>query len=103
MSTLPLIASLGAGRMGRGISLAFAYGGYDVDLIDLKARTAGEWARLAEEAREDMASTLSMLAELGAIEPDAVSRLFERIIDEARRLERLADQIRAIESEERGE
>ena len=34
----------------------------------------------------------------GPLDEGAVTRLFERIIDEARRLERLADQIRAIES-----
>jgi 3-hydroxybutyryl-CoA dehydrogenase len=65
--------------MGRGIALAFAYGGYEVDLIDLKARPAAEWARLSAEAREEMASSLSMLAELGAIPQDAVPRLLARI------------------------
>lgn len=39
----------------------------------------------------------------GPLDENAVTRLFERIIDEARRLERHADQIRAIESKERGE
>ena len=73
------VVAVGAGRMGRGISLAFAYGGYDVDLLDLRARTAAQWDRLSAEAREEMASSLSMLAELGAIPPDAVSRLLERI------------------------
>lgn len=73
------VVAVGAGRMGRGISLAFAYGGYEIDLLDLKARTAAEWDRLSAEAREEMASSLSMLAELGAIPPDAVSRLLERI------------------------
>ena len=73
------VVAVGAGRMGRGISLAFAYGGYEVDLLDLKARTAAEWERLSAEAREEMASSLSMLAELGAIPQDAVSRLLDRI------------------------
>ena len=73
------VAAVGAGRMGRGISLAFAYGGYEVDLLDLKARTAAEWDRLSAEAREEMGSSLSMLAELDAIPPEAVSRLLDRI------------------------
>jgi len=73
------VAAVGAGRMGRGIALAFAYGGYEVDLLDLKARTAAEWVRLSTEAREEMASSLSMLAELGAIPHDAVPRLLGRI------------------------
>ena len=50
---------MGAGRMGRGIALAFAYGGYEVDLIDLRPRTAADWARLSGEAVEDMASSLA--------------------------------------------
>ena len=77
--TSPRVVAAGAGRMGRGIALAFAYGGYEVDLVDLKARSAAEWLRLSAEAREEMASSLAMLAELGAIPPDAVSRLLDRI------------------------
>ncbi len=65
--------------MGRGISLAFAYGGYEVDLLDLKVRNSQDWERLSAEAREEMASSLSMLAELGAIPQDAVPRLLGRI------------------------
>lgn len=73
------VAAAGAGRMGRGIALAFAYAGYEIDVIDVKARTAEEWSCLAGAAREDMASTLSMLAELGAITTDDVPRLLSRI------------------------
>ncbi|MEK6245316.1 MAG: 3-hydroxybutyryl-CoA dehydrogenase [Pseudomonadota bacterium] len=86
------VAAVGAGRMGRGIALAFAYGGYEIDLIDLKVRTAAEWARLCADAREEIASSLSMLAELGAIPQDAVSRLRDRIhlFPESESAERLA-------------
>lgn len=73
------VAVVGAGRMGRGISLAFAYAGYDVDLIDLRVRTATEWTRLSQEAQEEMASSLSMLAELDSIPENVVSRLLDRI------------------------
>ena len=73
------VAVVGAGRMGRGISLAFAYGGYEVDLLDLKLRAAADWDRLCADALEDMAASLSMLAELGAIPQNAVSRLLGRI------------------------
>ena len=73
------VAAVGAGRMGRGIALAFAYGGCEVDLVDLKARPSKDWQRLAAEALEDMASSLSMLAELGAFPQDAVARLMGRI------------------------
>jgi 3-hydroxybutyryl-CoA dehydrogenase len=59
------VACLGAGRMGRGIAVAFAYAGHDVTLLDLKPRPAADFATLAEAAREEVAATLGMLAELG--------------------------------------
>jgi len=73
------VAAVGAGRMGRGIALAFAWGGYEVDLVDLKVRPRGDWDRLAAEAREDMETSLSTLAELGALPQKAVARLLGRI------------------------
>ena len=79
MTAVLRVATVGAGRMGRGIALAFAYGGYDIDVLDLRSRSAADWARLSAEARDDMASSLAMLAELGAIPQDAVPRLLGRI------------------------
>ena len=37
MSVTPILL-LGAGRMGRGIAVAFAYAGHSVTLIDVKDR-----------------------------------------------------------------
>src|ERR1700682_1226603 len=59
------IALIGAGRMGRGLAVVFAYAGHDVVLIDLKPRQADQFARLAEEARSEVAGTLATLARLG--------------------------------------
>ena len=73
------IATVGAGRMGRGIALAFAYGGYEVDVIDLKRRSGPGWAKLEREAREEMAASLATLAELGAMPAEAVERVLARI------------------------
>lgn len=73
------IAAVGAGRMGRGIALAFAYAGYEVALVDLKRRTASEWEALAAEARTEMRSSMDMLAELGAMPAEAVARIMARI------------------------
>ena len=42
------IASLGAGRMGRGIAVAFAYAGHAVTLVDFKPRDAASFAKLAD-------------------------------------------------------
>jgi 3-hydroxybutyryl-CoA dehydrogenase len=71
------IAAVGAGRMGRGIALAFAYAGHDVALVDLKVRN--DWNRLREEALAEMQASLAMLAELGAMPADAVGRVMSRI------------------------
>jgi 3-hydroxybutyryl-CoA dehydrogenase len=71
------IAAVGAGRMGRGIALAFAYAGHDVALVDLKVRS--DWNRLREEAMAEMQASLAMLAELGAMPADAVGRVMSRI------------------------
>ena len=61
------LAAVGAGRMGRGIALAFAIAGWEFTLIDLKRRSAGDYARLEAEANAEMGASLDMLAELGAI------------------------------------
>jgi len=71
------IAAVGAGRMGRGIALAFAYAGYDVTLVDLKVRN--NWNELRAEAMAEMQASLAMLAELGAMPADAVPRIMSRI------------------------
>jgi 3-hydroxybutyryl-CoA dehydrogenase len=73
------IAAAGAGRMGRGIAIAFAWGGHEVDLVDLKPRTADASARLAADAHAEIASSLAMLAELDALPADAVDRVLSRI------------------------
>ena len=68
MSTLPVIASLGAGRMGRGIAHAFAYAGHEVRLIDAKARGAADAERLGREALAEIDANLKSVAELGAFD-----------------------------------
>ena len=58
-------AAVGAGRMGRGIAIAFAYAGHRISLIDLKQRSAEDWQRLRTEARTEIAQSLSALVQLG--------------------------------------
>lgn len=80
MSSAPLcIAAAGAGRMGRGIALAFAWGGYAVALIDLKPRDAAAAERLRREAMDEMAASLAMLAELAALTDAEAQRVLSRI------------------------
>jgi 3-hydroxybutyryl-CoA dehydrogenase len=56
-----MIACLGAGRMGRGIAVAFAYAGHAVTMIDIEAEAIGE-----------VSKTLASLARFGLLaESDA--------------------------------
>jgi 3-hydroxybutyryl-CoA dehydrogenase len=63
----PIIACLGAGRMGRGIAVAFAYAGHAVTLIDVKARSEDQFATLEAEAFGEIRKTLASLARFGLL------------------------------------
>src|SRR6202012_3971001 len=72
----PAIACLGAGRMGRGIAVAFAYAGHVVTMIDVKARSAEQFAALEAEALGEMRKTLASLARFGLLaDPEAASEV----------------------------
>ena len=72
-------AAVGAGRMGRGIAIAFAYAGHRVALIDLKPRPAADWARLQSEAQAEITQSLNGLAQLGAVTPAQVDAIAARV------------------------
>ena len=74
-----VIAAVGAGRMGRGIAIAFAYGGHTVFLIDAKPRTTEDVARLKSEAEAELRATLTMLAGFGMLAPSEVEKTVSRI------------------------
>lgn len=74
----PLVACLGAGRMGRGIAVAFAYAGHAVTMIDVKARSADQFATLEADALGEVRKTLASLARFGLLsegDADAVIAL----------------------------
>ena len=73
------IACVGAGRMGRGIAIAFAYAGLPVTLIDLKPRSPEAWAQLSAAALAEVHGSLRLLARLGAVPEDAVQRIAARV------------------------
>ncbi|WP_035655412.1 3-hydroxybutyryl-CoA dehydrogenase [Bradyrhizobium sp. STM 3809] len=79
MSTRGHIACLGAGRMGRGIAVAFAYAGHPVTMIDIKPRTAEEFAKLEREALGEIGATFGTLARLGMLQGADADRLMGRI------------------------
>ncbi|MFT7595489.1 MAG: 3-hydroxybutyryl-CoA dehydrogenase, partial [Paracoccaceae bacterium] len=73
------IAAVGAGRMGRGMAIAFAYGGHDVVLIDAKARSDAEFVALETSAISELRATLTMLAGFGMLTTDEIDSVLARI------------------------
>lgn len=59
------IAILGLGRMGRGIAEAYAFAGQAVLMVDAKPRAPDDFARLADEVRDELANDLAFLASIG--------------------------------------
>ena len=72
-------AAVGAGRMGRGIAIAFAYAGHRIALVDLKPRARDAWSTLRDEARAEILASLQGLAALGAIELPQVEPIAARV------------------------
>ena len=72
-------AAVGAGRMGRGIAIAFAYAGHRIALLDLRQRTPEAWQRLADEARAEIRASLDGLALLGALPAAQVDAIAARV------------------------
>lgn len=75
----PMIACLGAGRMGRGITVAFAYAGHEVSIVDFKPRDDLAFAALAAEAQGEIRHTLESLGRLADLAPADIDRLMARI------------------------
>jgi 3-hydroxybutyryl-CoA dehydrogenase len=75
----PRIACIGAGRMGRGLAIVFAYAGHEVAVVDVKPRSAEAFARLAEEARREIRTTFATLARLGLFAEADVEPLAARV------------------------
>jgi len=75
----PRFAAVGAGRMGRGIAIAFAYAGHRIALIDLRQRSADAWQRLRDEAKAEIDASLSGLAQLGVIDASQIERIAARV------------------------
>jgi 3-hydroxybutyryl-CoA dehydrogenase len=73
------IACLGAGRMGRGIAVAFAYAGHAVTMIDVKARSAEQFATLEAEALGEVRKTLASLARFGLMSESDADAVIARV------------------------
>jgi 3-hydroxybutyryl-CoA dehydrogenase len=78
--TRPAIACLGAGRMGRGIAVAFAYAGHAVTLIDVKAgRSVEQFAKLDSEALDEVRKTLASLVRFGLLKDANADAIIARV------------------------
>src|ERR1700733_5544466 len=75
----PVIACLGAGRMGRGIAVAFAYAGHAVTMIDVKARSAEQFETLQTEALGEVRKTLASLARFGLLAEGDTEKVIARV------------------------
>jgi 3-hydroxybutyryl-CoA dehydrogenase len=75
----PRFAAVGAGRMGRGIAIAFAYAGHRIALVDLRPRSAEAWSRLQDDARGEIGASLASLAQLGVLEAVQVEQVAARV------------------------
>jgi 3-hydroxybutyryl-CoA dehydrogenase len=73
------VACLGAGRMGRGIAVVFAYAGHDVSLVDLKTRDSASFEKLSGDALNEVRTVLGTLAGFGMFDPTAVETLMTRV------------------------
>ena len=74
-----IIAAVGAGRMGRGMAIAFAYAGHLVHLIDAKQRGGPDFDTLATAALGEIRQMLSMMAEFGMLPMDEVEPILARV------------------------
>ncbi len=79
MSEKPVIAIVGAGRMGIGIANFFAYSGYRVRLLDARERSPEERELVLGSAESQIRETLLMLASLGVMEENLVDPIMSRI------------------------
>ena len=72
-----IIASAGAGRMGRGLAVVFALAGHRVSLVDLKQRE--DATAYLDAATTEIRGTLEMLVACGMIGADDVDRVATRV------------------------
>ncbi|MCB1678879.1 MAG: 3-hydroxybutyryl-CoA dehydrogenase [Halioglobus sp.] len=73
------VAVVGAGRMGRGIALSFAFSGYRVNLFDSEERDAAAFGALSEAVRSEMRTELALLQRLQLVSKAQAAAIAGRI------------------------
>ncbi len=79
MADKEVIACVGAGRMGRGMAVAFAYAGHPVRLIDAKPRGAQNAEQLLHDARQELEATLTLMSGFGLMARDEIPIMLDRV------------------------
>lgn len=79
MAERPIIACIGAGRMGRGIAHAVAFAGHQVRLLDAKPRNPAEFGEFRKVTLGEVEATLRSLAHLGAYDEGDVPAILARV------------------------
>lgn len=79
MSDIGKIIVIGAGRMGRGIGLAYGLAGVETILVDIKARNAAQQEELAMTLQRELSRELTFLVDIGLINESQKSRIEGRI------------------------
>lgn len=74
-----IVAIAGAGRMGRGIALTFAYQGYEVYLMDIKKREKSEFEQLYIQSFEEIKNQLNILVYGNVVPQESVNRVLDRV------------------------
>lgn len=74
-----IIACLGAGRMGRGIAVVFAYAGHPVKLVDFKPRSESDFRKIEAEALGEIRGVLTNLASFGMFDGSKVDTILSRV------------------------
>lgn len=74
------VGVVGAGRMGEGIALSFAYAGVPVVLLDIKARPASEREAYFQSVRANLLRELQMLVRLELLQDSQAEDVLDRIL-----------------------
>ena len=79
MSEKPIISSIGAGRMGRGLAHVFSYAGHEIRLLDIKERSKASFKEIEAAALVEIHRTIHLMASLGRIHHDEIEIILERV------------------------
>lgn len=74
-----MIGVVGAGRMGRGIALAYAFAGHEVALVDLKPRNDEQWVTLQQQVQAELRGDLDFLASVALIPAGETEGVVDRV------------------------